>query len=138
MFARYIDKGIEEMYMKKRIQSCSKAGFTLMEMLVVVIIMGILASIALPQYQRAVQKARWVEVVTVANVLYTAEEEYWLMHRKYTGQIADLSIKIPSMTEILEGTALKLQNGGYVGLQDFADEGWSSEHGCSGNGCTGA
>lgn len=113
-------------------------GFTLMEMLVVVIIMGVLASIALPQYQKAVQKARWVEVLTVADALNTAEEEYWLAYREYTPQISDLTIRIPSMTTGHEGTSLKLKNGGYVALQAFDDEGWSSEHGCSGNGCTGA
>ena len=48
-------------------------GFTLLEMLVVVLILGILASVAMPQYQRAVEKSRAVEAVTIGRTIIASQ-----------------------------------------------------------------
>lgn len=51
-----------------------KAGFTLLEILVVVMIMGILTSIALPNYRRSVQRARVAEAQTLLRAVYDSCE----------------------------------------------------------------
>ena len=48
-------------------------GFTLIEVLVVVLIIGILTSVALPQYQKAVEKARVAEALQALAQLRDAQ-----------------------------------------------------------------
>ena len=56
----------------------SKQAFTLIELLVVVLIIGILAAIAVPQYNKAVEKARAAEAITVLNTLQKGIDMYLL------------------------------------------------------------
>ncbi len=67
--------------MKNKLSKTScKQGFTLIELLVVVLTIGILAAGALPQYQKAVEKARAAEAITVLNTLQKGVDIYLLEH----------------------------------------------------------
>ena len=57
-----------------KVFSAKKKGFTLIELLVVVMILGILSSIALPQYRRSVERARVAEALTLMRAVYDSRE----------------------------------------------------------------
>lgn len=69
-------------------------GFTLIELLVVVLIIGILAAIALPQYQKSVEKARATEAVTFLENLNKAEDMHQLATGEFTDNLDDLDIDL--------------------------------------------
>lgn len=57
-----------------------KKGFTLIEMVVVVIIMGILISIAIPRFQGAIEKSRTSEAMSFLGTLRLAYVNYYNVH----------------------------------------------------------
>ena len=73
-------------------------AFTLIELLVVVLIIGILASIAIPRYTRAVRISRVKTALSVARSLHNDEEDFYLANRRYTKELSDLDISIGDIT----------------------------------------
>lgn len=70
-----------------------KKGFTLIELLVVILIIGILSSVALPQYDKAVEKSRQTEAIVTANSLMKAIQAYVLTYRACPSDASKLDIK---------------------------------------------
>lgn len=73
-----------------------KKGFTLIELLVVVLIIGILASVALPQYEKAVEKSRAAEAVIILKSLKDAQEAYYMANGTYASSLEQLDVDVPA------------------------------------------
>ena len=75
-------------------------AFTLIELLVVVLIIGILAAVALPQYQKAVLKSRFSTMKILVKSVADSAEAYYLEHGQYPTDFNELTINIPQPKRI--------------------------------------
>ena len=75
------------------------SGFTLLELLMVVIIIAILASIALPQFLRVAERARSAEALAILGAMRSSEVRYKAQSptQVFTGVKAELDVDIPGV-----------------------------------------
>ncbi|WP_428048818.1 type IV pilin protein [Candidatus Avelusimicrobium caledoniensis] len=74
----------------------NKQAFTLIELLVVVLIVGILAAVALPQYQRAVTKSRLSTLKHLVASTNQAAEAYYMSTGDYPRTFDEMDIDFPT------------------------------------------
>lgn len=75
-------------------------GFTLIELLLVIAIIGILAAIAIPNYQDYKTKSRRSEATSALMQIAAKQEQYFMDNRTYTADLTDLGYSAsPFITE---------------------------------------
>jgi len=113
----------------KRVQQ----GFTLIELMIVVAIIGILAAVALPAYQDYTIRSQMTEPINLADGAKAAVADYWSNKGEYPADNAaagfngasgkytkDVTIKEGVITATVGGDANKAISGGTVTLTPTA------------------
>jgi type IV pilus assembly protein PilE len=67
----------------------NQRGFTLVELMIVVIIVGILAAVAIPMYQGATERAKASEAVAALGTIRGAMRVFYAEHGTYVGAGGD-------------------------------------------------
>jgi len=81
---------------KSCLSGCLDAkAFTLIELLVVVLIIGILAAVAVPQYQKAVEKSKAAQAFAMLKTVYNAAEAYYLANGTHATSFDELAVDVP-------------------------------------------
>lgn len=77
-----------------------KKGFSLIEVLIVVLIVGILAAVVLPWLQRAIIRTRYSAMLLTAKSIWEGQEAYYLFNNQYAADPADLDLTVPTSNNI--------------------------------------
>lgn len=72
----------------------SGTGFTLVELMVAVVVLGIILAIAYPTYTDFVERSRRSEATEALQNLSTLQEQYYNDNKAYTGNLSDLGMPV--------------------------------------------
>ena len=87
-----------------QIKTNSKAGFTLVEIMIVVAIIGLLAAIAIPNFVKARENAQLNSIFNNLRIIEGAKDQWALENKKGTG---DAVASVTTVSDYLKGGTVK-------------------------------
>jgi len=90
-----------------QIKTHKKAGFTLVEIMIVVAIIGLLAAIAIPNFVKARESAQLNSIMNNLRILEGAKDQWALENKKGTGDTAGWTTGTAGIGDYLKGATVK-------------------------------
>src|SRR5438067_800890 len=92
------------MGMRNTLQLRGRKGFTLVELAVVIIIIGVLAAFAVPRFLDSVERSKAAEAFNYQAAVRAAQERYQVRQGTYTNDLTKLDIQMPDPKYFSVGT----------------------------------
>lgn len=113
----------------------NKKGFTLIELMIVVVIIGLLAAIAIPNYLQFQSMAKQAEAKSNLGGIFTNEQAYWGEHSKYTPVLTETGFSILTKAAFYDFTITAPTSvSGTPPVCTFPADAWYGKHGNPGDG----
>lgn len=93
-----MNMAIRVQFLKYLLNKYQHRGFTLIELIVIMLVMGILAALALPSFLNCANKSKKSESKTYVYSLNKGQQAYYTENEKFSNSIVDLGVGIPPST----------------------------------------